>query len=72
MSSSDTTTVVAKKASLVALAQYIVAVDGTKVCEGNARDAFATTQCLAATILCDTLADYPFVKDAVAPAAPTE
>jgi hypothetical protein len=54
----------ALKASLVALAQYVVAVDGTKVVEGEARSAFATTQKIAADILNDTLSEYPFAKPA--------
>lgn len=48
------------KASLVSLAQYVVAVDGTKVVEGDARKAFAVTQTIAANILNDTLSEYPF------------
>ncbi|MFY9718789.1 MAG: hypothetical protein WAK16_04015 [Candidatus Cybelea sp.] len=51
---------VAKKAQLVSLAQYVVAVDGTKVCEGLARSAFAVTQEAAARILTDALREYPF------------
>ena len=50
----------AKNASLVALAQYIVAVDGTKVCEGEARENFAIAQAVAALILIDTLTDFAF------------
>lgn len=56
----------AKKASLVALAQYVVAVDGTKVVEGEARAAFAITQQIGARILNDTLSEYPFAKPATA------
>ena len=52
------------KASLVALAQYVVAVDGTKVIEGEARSAFATSQKIASDILNDTLSEYPFLKPA--------
>jgi hypothetical protein len=53
---------VAKRASLVSLAQYVVAVDGTKVVEGEARSAFAITQTLSAKILTDTLSEYSFEK----------
>lgn len=57
-------TVAAKKAQLVALAQYVVAVDGTKVVEGEARNSFALTQTIAAKILTETLSEYPIAKPA--------
>lgn len=61
---SDSATMTAKKAQLVSLAQYVVAVDGTKVVEGEARDSFALTQTLAAKILTETLSEYPIAKPA--------
>lgn len=54
----DDPTVTARNAQLVALAQYVIAVDGTKVCEGPARTQFAAVQAAAGTILLDQLAKY--------------
>ena len=59
----------AKNASLIKLAQYVVAVDGTKVVPGDAKKAFAVAQEIAALVLIEALGEFSFKEPAAKPRA---
>lgn len=62
----------AKNASLIKLAQYVVAVDGTKVVPGEAQKTFASAQELAALILIEALGEFSFKEQAKPPEPPAK
>ena len=53
-------TAAARNAALLNLAQYVVAVDGTKVVTAEAQKVFGLVQHVASLILLDTLRDYQY------------